>query len=85
MRISAKKPILTPPEFCREIESLSKAALIDLAWDFATTAHGAEDDVPGTMELLRRRMHTIQEHRLLGRWRAWEEEEHRAREKPTAP
>lgn len=59
MHILAQRPVLVPQEFQREVESLSKAALMDLVWDFATTAHGEEADTAGIIATFRERAATI--------------------------
>jgi hypothetical protein len=46
MHLKARPPIFLPCEFQAEIEKLSKAALMDLAWDYATRCtegEGVED------------------------------------------
>ncbi len=35
MHLKAQRPIFVPAEFCGEIEQLSKAALMDMVWDYA--------------------------------------------------
>ncbi len=47
-------PELVPLVFWREIESLSKAALMDIAWSFATRCSGREDKPEEIMAELRR-------------------------------
>lgn len=69
MHLKAKPPIFVPQQFRAEIESLSKAALMDLVWDFAesstttfshTSACGRDDAI---MKTLRERIDVIQTHR----------------------
>lgn len=43
MHLNAQRPIFVPEEFQAEIEKMSKAALMDLAWDFATSCSGHGD------------------------------------------
>lgn len=47
MHLNAQRPVFVPYEFQKEIEQLSKAALMDMVWDFATRCAGKEepDDV----------------------------------------
>jgi hypothetical protein len=51
MHVHAKPPILVPAEHCREIEKLSKAALMDLAWSFAVRCAGKEQPAEVMAEL----------------------------------
>lgn len=44
MHLKSQRPIFVPHEFCAEIEQMSKAALMDLAWDFAIRCSGSEDE-----------------------------------------
>ncbi len=43
MHLNAKLPVLMPPDYWKEFEKLSKAALLDLAWDYATRCAGEPD------------------------------------------
>lgn len=36
MNLKNQPPIFVPEQFCKEIEALSKAALMDMVWDLAT-------------------------------------------------
>jgi hypothetical protein len=36
MNLQNRPPIFVPPEHCAEVEKLSKAALMDMVWDYAT-------------------------------------------------
>ena len=38
MHTRNQRPFFVPAQYCAEIEKMSKAALMDLAWDFAVTA-----------------------------------------------
>lgn len=62
MHLHAKLPIFVPEAFVCEIEKMSKAALMDLVWDFAVTSghHQSDND---TMETLRKRRDIILTHR----------------------
>jgi hypothetical protein len=52
MRLGAKGPIYPPPELASRLDKLSKAALIDLAWNLA--AMGTDDNAEVTFNNLRR-------------------------------
>lgn len=43
MHLHAKPPALVPQEHSREIEKLSKAALMDMVWSFSVRCAGTED------------------------------------------
>ena len=43
MHIKAQPPVLIPTNFVREIEQLSKAALMDMTFDYATRCAGSEE------------------------------------------
>lgn len=43
MNLKNQPPILVPLRFREEIEGMSKAALMDLAWSFATRCSGQEE------------------------------------------
>lgn len=59
MRIGCKPPVLIPEQHIREIERISKAALMDLAWDYAVRCAGEE----GALDEFRRSATTIENHR----------------------
>ncbi len=63
MHLNAKRPIFVPPEYCDEIEKLSKAALMDLCWDLAMP--GQPND-GATMEELRKRIEVVVFYRRRG-------------------
>lgn len=42
MHMNAQRPVFVPQEYWRELEQLSKAALMDLVWDYATRCAGSE-------------------------------------------
>ncbi len=46
MHIKSKPPVFVPAEHRAEIEALSKAALMDIAWDYACACSGAFDTDP---------------------------------------
>lgn len=43
MNLKNKPPIFVPPQHQRELEQLSKAALMDVVWDYATRISGSVD------------------------------------------
>ena len=53
MHLRAQKPVLLPFQHWAEIEKLSKAALMDLAWSFATRCCSQEGDDSGILSELR--------------------------------
>jgi hypothetical protein len=53
MHILAQPPVLVPREYWREIESLSKAALMDVVWDYATRCVGEQAGPDGIMADIR--------------------------------
>lgn len=67
MHMKAKPPIFVPDVYRAEIEKLSKAALMDLVWDFATTDvpmnHSRPPDAADIMKALRARADIILTHR----------------------
>lgn len=63
MHLKAKPPIFMPLAYRAEIEKLSKAALMDLAWDFATTSTDGPGSPSSIMDTLRKRAEVIQFHR----------------------
>jgi len=63
MNLKNQGPVLVPAEYRAEIEKLSKAALMDLAWDLATRCHGDEGDPQGVMIELRRTAEIVVTHR----------------------
>lgn len=49
-----KKPaIFVPSEYYSEIKALSKAALMDVAWNLAGACSESAEDAPAVMETLR--------------------------------
>lgn len=62
MHLKAKRPIFVPERFQREIEQLSKASLMDIAWDYAQNfAENQTDD--GIMDEFRKRSEIIMTYR----------------------
>jgi len=53
VHLKSQKPVLVPFQHWAEIEKLSKAALMDLAWSFATRCCGVEGDDSIVMSELR--------------------------------
>jgi hypothetical protein len=62
MHLKAQRPIFVPAEYCDEIEKMSKAALMDLAWDFATRCCDGVA-VGDTMDEFRRSRDIVLTHR----------------------
>lgn len=63
MNLKNQRPIFVPDEFCREIEGMTKAALMDLVWDFATTSVDGEVTATNVMNALRSRAEIVLSHR----------------------
>lgn len=62
MNLKNQPPIFVPNQFRAEIEELSKAALMDLVWDYATTS-ASSSDPSAVIANLRDRIGVIQWHR----------------------
>lgn len=62
MNLKNKRPIFVPQEHREEIEQLSKAALMDMVWDYAKQLAGVNGD-NDTMKEFRRRREIILTHR----------------------
>jgi|TARA_R110002020_G_scaffold58495_3_gene160371 hypothetical protein len=41
-RYGTKRPIFAPEDIARELDGISKAALIDMAWNLAMIANGSD-------------------------------------------
>jgi hypothetical protein len=63
MNLKNKPPIFVPVRFRREIEQLSKAALMDIAWNLASQACGECDDPEATMKQLRHEAEVVLDYR----------------------
>lgn len=64
MHLNAKRPVFVPQEHWAEIEKLSKAALMDMVWDYAQQMALADGSEPAViMEELRKRREIILMHR----------------------
>lgn len=59
MHLKNQPPVLVHPVFRNELESLSKAALMDIAWSFATRCTGNEDSALDIMNELRREIDAV--------------------------
>jgi len=59
MHLKNQPPVLVPSTVRAEIEKLSKAALMDIAWSFATRCAGNEGDPGPIMAELRRERDVI--------------------------
>lgn len=68
MHLRAQRPVFVPEEHWGEIQKLSKAALMDMVWDYATSTAGeGEDAVDAIMAELRERRDIILTHRKLAK------------------
>jgi len=54
MHLKNKPPVFVPAQFVGEFEKLSKAALMDIAWDYAMQMTGTSDDKDAAAELRER-------------------------------
>lgn len=63
MHLNAKPPVFIPDEYQAEIEKLSKAALMDMVWDYATQISETPLSDTMIMEEFRRRREIILHHR----------------------
>jgi hypothetical protein len=45
MHLKNQPPVLVPTDFRAEVEGLSKAALMDIAWSYATRSAGHEGNL----------------------------------------
>ena len=64
MNLKNHRPVFVPQPYCAEIEKLSKAALMDMVWDYARqVAQQADDQSPesyrATMQEFRERREII--------------------------
>jgi homospermidine synthase len=65
MHIKAKRPVLVPFEYVAVLDTYSKAALMDLAYDLACVASGAADDQAAVWAKLNEHLAVVQEHRAV--------------------
>ena len=64
MHLNARPPIFVPDQFQDEIEKLSKAALMDMVWDYATRCAGVDSfNSEAIMKELRTTAEIITRHR----------------------
>lgn len=61
MNLQNQRPVFVPQEFQREMEKLSKAALMDMVWDYAFQISGGQ--YVTTMDEIRSRREIILTHR----------------------
>lgn len=61
MNLKNQPPVFVPYEFRAEIEKLSKAALMDMVWDYAFQISGERPDA--AMEEFRNRREIVNTHR----------------------
>ena len=63
MNIKNRGPVFVPSGYSSEIEKMSKAALMDLAWDFAQRCAGSDDSAQ-IMRELRAAREIVETHRM---------------------
>jgi hypothetical protein len=61
MHLNAQRPVFVPDHFQREMEKLSKAALMDMVWDYAFQITGGQHNL--TIDEIRNRRDIILTHR----------------------
>jgi hypothetical protein len=59
MHLKAKRPVFVPQEHWKELEQLSKAALMDMVWDYCIQIAGND----GALEEFRKRAGLIKHYR----------------------
>lgn len=83
MNLKNQPPVFVPERYQAEIEKLSKAALMDMIWDYAAQISGVDGGHPQAVEAVmtefRSRRDIIQTHRD-NRRNAWRAEEQRLRQ-----
>jgi hypothetical protein len=63
MHIRAKPPVFVPQRFWSEIEKLSKAALMDMVWDYASRTAGDELNEQAIITEIRETRGIVLQHR----------------------
>lgn len=63
MNLKNRPPVFVPAEHRREIEALSKAALMDMVWDYAAQHAETVDAPDAIMDEFRRRREIVMLHR----------------------
>jgi hypothetical protein len=63
MNLKNQPPVFVPRELWGEIEKMSKAALIDMVWDYATQVSASAGDVTAAMDEFRKRREIILSYR----------------------
>lgn len=63
MNLKNRPPVFVPREFQREMEKLSKAALMDMVWDYAQQVSGDFNSPEATMRAFRIRREIVLMHR----------------------
>lgn len=63
MHIKAQPPVFVPARFQAEIEQLSKAALMDMVWDYAMQLAMTPTNDEASMDEFRQRREIILAHR----------------------
>lgn len=69
MNLRNKPPLFVPAAYVREVEALSKAALMDLVWDNAMLLCDDPNDPARVMLEFRKRAEIIMSHRRQDRMR----------------
>lgn len=59
MHLNAQPPIFVPDDKCREIEALSKAALMDIVWNLAAMCSDSCDDPDAVMAVFRKEAEVV--------------------------
>lgn len=59
MHLNAQPPIFVPDAHCREIEALSKAALMDIVWNLAAMCSDFCDDPAAVMAVFRKEAEVV--------------------------
>lgn len=63
MNLKNQPPVFVPVKFCAEIEQLSKVALMDMVWDYATQLAMTPTSDETAMDEFRQRREIIMAHR----------------------
>lgn len=59
MNLKNHPPVFVPEEYAAEVEKLSKAALMDMVWDFATQFSGGDPLSTSTVDEFRSRREIV--------------------------
>ena len=67
MHLRAKRPVLVPDIYQQWLEEMSKAALMDMVWDYATELAGGDEATPSQVaDRVRQRRELILDLRKAG-------------------